>query len=363
MINNYNYKAKKVVNLRVFDFNKIRNKEMNLTKREDVLKLSGLVVAKDYKTSINIINVWLNENPFDHNAMSNFKGNKNPDKKKKYSGSPQDCYNKLLPVLEAMESLDPKSKLEKLFDGKTRINNINLFSDGNAKLRFLNYSTMPKVNCGGAGSCLTFCYSMKALRQPNVIVKWLATTILEGSAEGFSIIEKAFAYNIKRPTYKKELLENGNIAFRLYNDGDFQSLEKMVQWFKILKKFPMVKSYAYSKSLHIFKELIDIYGAEKIPSNFKLNLSSGIHPLFKGLKKTLANYDFVRGEFIGIDLGKKVKPTELTKENKIELRAKARAMGFKKSFVCGGICQSCTSKGHACGMSRLKDVAIITPIH
>jgi len=353
------YKSKKSI---IIDKQDKENK-MNLTKREDVLKLSSMIVAKDFKGSQIIIEKWLLENPFDFDAMSTFKGNKNPDKKKKYSGSPQDCYNKLLPIIAATSSTNPEEELNKLYDGKTRINNINLFSDGNAKLRFLNYSTMPKVNCGGAGSCLTFCYSMKALRQPNVIVKWLATTILESTKEGFGIIEKSFDYNINRPIYKKELAVNGNIAFRLYNDGDFQSLEKMVQWFKILEKFPMVKSYAYSKSLHLFKELIDIHGEKQIPSNFKLNLSSGIHPLFKGLKKTLANYDFVRGEFIGVDLGKKVKPTELTKEDKIKLRAKAKAMGFKKSFVCGGICQTCTSKGHACGMSRLKDVAIITPIH
>jgi len=332
--------------------------KMNLKKRNDVLKLSSLVVNKQYEEAKNIIENWLIENPFNENEMSTFKGNKNPNKTKKYSGSPQDVYNKLLKILDAVTE---KKDLKFLYDGKDKISNIRIFSDGNAKLKFLNFSTMPKVNCGGAGSCLTFCYSMNSLRNPNVVARWLANTILE--AEAFEIIEKAFEYNIKRNIYKKELKEKSSIAFRLYNDGDFQNLEKMENWFKLLKKFPQVSSYAYSKSLHLFKALIDIKGIAAIPQNFKLNLSSGIHPIYKPLKKVLSNYDFVRGEFIGINLGKRVKPTDLTKEQRITLRNKAKELGFKKSFVCGGICQNCTSKGHACGMSKLKDVAIITPIH
>jgi len=335
-------------------------RKMNLTKREDVLKLSGLVVARDYKTCIEEIESWLNKNPFNHNAMSEFKGNKDPNKKKKYSGSPQNVYqDKLLPILKACVSKEPKKELYKLYDGKGKINGITLFSDGNAKLKFLNWSTMPKVNCGGAGSCLTFCYSMKALRQPNVNARWIANGILEN--ESFEIIEDALRWNLNRPKYKKG--SKDVIDFRLYNDGDFQNLEKMINWFDVLNKFPQLQSYAYSKSLHLFKNFIDVYGAVNVPDNFVLNLSSGIHPLYKPLKKTLSKYDFVRGEFIGIDLGKKVKPTELTKEQKKELRQKAFDMGFKKAFACGGICQSCTSKGHACGMKKLNGVAIVTPIH
>lgn len=343
----------------------ITNKEltnMELTKREDVLTFASLVVRKDYDSSINIINTWLDNNPFDYNAMSNFKGNKNPDKKKKYLGSPQNIYqDKLLPILKACNSSNPKEELYKLYDGKGKINNITIFSDGNDKLNFLNFSTMPKVNCGGAGGCLSFCYSFKSLRNPNVVARWVANTILENHA--FEIIEDSLRWNLSRRIYKREIKDLQVVNFRLYNDGDFESLEKMISWFDILNKFPELQSYAYSKSLHLFKNFIDVYGAENIPSNFVLNLSSGVHPIYKPLKKVLANYDFVRGEFIGIDLGKKVKPTELTKEQKKELRQKAMAMGFKKAFACGGICQNCTSKGHACGMKKLKDVAIVTPIH
>ncbi len=339
------------------------NKEltnMELTKREDVLKFAALVVAKDYNSSIQIIDNWLQDNPFDYNAMSQFKGNKNPNKKKKYLGSPQNIYqDKLLPILKAANSSNPKEELYKLFDGKGKINNISIFSDGNAKLKFLNFSTMPKVNCGGAGGCLSFCYSFKSLRNPNVVARWVANTILENHA--FEILEDSLRWNLGRAKYRVGL--DQVVDFRLYNDGDFQSLDKMISWFDILNKFPQLQSYAYSKSLHLFKNFIDEYGAENIPSNFVLNLSSGVHPIYKPLKKVLAKYDFVRGEFIGIDLGKKVKPTELTKEQKQELRQKAYAMGFKKAFACGGICQSCTNQGHACGMRKLKDVAIVTPIH
>jgi len=340
------------------------NKElqiMNLTKREDVLKFAALTVAKDYNSSIQIINNWLVNNPFDHNAMSQFKGNKNPDKKKKYLGSPQNIYqDKLLPILKAANSSNPKEELYKLFDGKGKINNISIFSDGNAKLKFLNYSTMPKVNCGGAGSCLSFCYSFKSLRNPNVVARWVANTILENHA--FEIIEDSLRWNLGRKIYKREDKDQV-VDFRLYNDGDFQSLDKMLSWFDILNKFPTLRAYAYSKSLHLFKNFIDEYGAVNIPKNFLLNLSSGVHPIYKPLKKVLSQYDFVRGDFIGLPMDKKVKPTDLTKEDKKELRQKAKSLGFQKTFICGGICQTCTNQGHACGMSKFKNVTIVTPIH
>ena len=62
-------------------------------------------------------------------------------------------------------------------------------------------------------------------------------------------------------------------------------------------------------------------------------------------------------------MDKKVKPTDLTKEDKKELRQKAKSLGFHKTFICGGICQNCTNQGHACGMSKFKNVTIVTPIH
>lgn len=100
---------------------------MNLTKREDVLKLSGLVVARDYKTCIEEIESWLNKNPFDLNAMSEFKGNKDPNKKRNILGHLKMCIK-----INYSQSLKPVlvknlKELYKLYDGKGKINGITLF--------------------------------------------------------------------------------------------------------------------------------------------------------------------------------------------------------------------------------------------
>ena len=127
-----------------------------------------------------------------------------------------------------------------------------VFKSGNAKLKFMNYSTIPVVNCPGAGACAKdgYCYSLKSLMRPNASLSWLQNQILEDNY--FFLIEREFKSHINKH-YKKNIKEGSIIDFRLYNDGDFSSLNNMILWFNLLKKYPNVKAYGYSKSLHLIK--------------------------------------------------------------------------------------------------------------
>ena len=68
----------------------------------------------------------------------------------------------------------------------------NPWSFGNSKLPFLSWSTLPGVNCPGAGDCWLdgtgFCYSPKSWRYPAAFARQLQNTILESGPFGRAVI-------------------------------------------------------------------------------------------------------------------------------------------------------------------------------
>jgi len=123
----------------------------------------------------------------------------------------------------------------------------------------------------------------------------------------------------------------------------------------LLKVSKNIKSYGYSKSKHLFLELYK--QGFKYPNNYKLNLSNGSK--FDFLDDDLLKLDFVRGRFMSYKFDKKVNVLSLTKEHKKEIRS-----NFKnKVFICPGLCDTCTNKGHACGLDTFNNMDIIIPIH
>ena len=52
-----------------------------------------------------------------------------------------------------------------------------VFTTGNVKLPFLSFSTLPGVTCPGASSCLDYCYSFKAWRQPAAFFRQVQNTL------------------------------------------------------------------------------------------------------------------------------------------------------------------------------------------
>lgn len=212
-----------------------------------------------------------------------------------------------------------------------------VFKIGNSKLPFLSFSNLPVINCIGAGECLNYCYSLKAWRYPAAFFRQLQNTILMSN---FDIIESELQKAINTNQFK----DSKKIDFRLYVDGDFNNTKHLKDWMQLLKNNPRVNAYGYSKSLNVFKELIN-EGFE-FPSNYVLNLSNG--GKFDYLKPILSKYSFVRGNF-----------TAVSGTNKT-IRSKFN----KKVFICPSLCGSCTSIGHACGDNDVfKNLEIVIPIH
>ena len=240
---------------------------------------------------------------------------------------------------------DNFAKLEHTF--KTLDPSYSIFSlNGNSKLPFVSFSSLPGVTCPGAGECLDFCYSFRAWRYPAAFARMAQNAYLMRYAQdqivyAFSSIAQA------RPE---------GFDFRLYVDGDFANGGDVAFWMQLLDKTPNARAYGYSKSFHALLGY-DIIG--KWPSNYQLNISGGhnAHPTMITTVKTLP---IVRGEFIAVRIGKKVKSTDHGKPETVKA---LRAAFPQKAFPCPGTCGSCTGKGHACGMQALKGVPIIIAMH
>ena len=217
--------------------------------------------------------------------------------------------------------------------------------NGNSKLPFVSFSSLPGVTCPGAGACLDFCYSFRAWRYPAAFMRQCQNAFLLRHNQP-CIVQALQAAN---DTFKGEAYD-----VRLYVDGDFAGVADVHFWFDTIKAFPLAKVYGYSKS---FAEILSYEGI--YPSNYMLNISGGHNASFETIEKVKA-LPITRGEFIAVSIGKKVKSTDHgTAETNKALRA-----SFKiKAFPCPGTCGTCTGKGHACGMQALKGVPIIIAMH
>ena len=213
--------------------------------------------------------------------------------------------------------------------------------DGNSKLPFYCFSTIPGETCPGAGECLKFCYSFKAWRYPDAFARQIQNAFLmrfypESIRSAFNAIPDG-------------------ADFRLYVDGDFSSVSDVDFWFSLLLTRPSIKAYGYSKS---FAELLSYVGT--YPSNYALNVSSGHNHSVDTVNRIKA-LPITRGEFRAVSVGFKVKSNmHGTKAVNDALRIKSN----ERIFPCPGKCGSCTGKGHACGMlDSLKGRVIAIAIH
>ena len=216
-----------------------------------------------------------------------------------------------------------------------------VFTVGNMKLPFLNFSTLPAVTCSGAGSCLNWCYSFKAWRYPSAFFRQCQNTLLMFD---FDIIENELNKTLSRSKFSKL----NKIDFRLYVDGDFNTVQDVKNWMGLIRKNPKLNSYGYSKSLNHFFMLHE--NGYKFPKNYVLNLSTG--GIYDSLFQFLEPLPFVRGVFKAVDL-KNGTFKDYRKQNK-----------NKKIFVCPLKCGECTSIGHACGnLDVFKNYEIVIQTH
>ena len=224
-----------------------------------------------------------------------------------------------------------------------------IFAAGNSKLggHIAAFSTLPGVTCPGAGECLNFCYSYSAWRYPAAISRQLQNAIFMRFYT--PAIVRAF---IALPA---------DTTLRLYVDGDFSSLQDIAHWQSLLITRPDVKAYGYSKSFALLLEYNGQVnqGAKQWADNYLLNISGG-HNADKVTAALATALPITRGTFEAVSLGRKVKSSEHgTPATNKALREAYKA----KAFTCPGQCNSCTPKGHACGLPAFKNVNIIIAVH
>jgi hypothetical protein len=217
--------------------------------------------------------------------------------------------------------------------------------NGNSKLPFVSFSSLPGVTCPGAGDCLVFCYSFRSWRYPASFMRQC---------------QNAFLMRHNQPAIVQALqtvdasFKGQSYDVRLYVDGDFAGANDVEFWFDTIKTTPRANVYGYSKS---FEALMSYTG--EYPKNYVLNLSSG-HNASPELLQAVKALPIVRGEFIAVSIGAKVKSSDHGKPETV----KALRQAFNgKAFPCPGTCGTCTGKGHACGMQALKGVPIIIAMH
>ena len=223
---------------------------------------------------------------------------------------------------------------------------------GNSKLPFVSFSTLPGVTCPGAGECLSFCYSFSSWRYPDAFFKQAQNAYLMRFHPTVIGGEFEKLFDVKK-------LANG-FDFRLYVDGDFSSVQDVSFWMELLRVNPTVNAYGYSKS---FAELLKYDQQSAWPANYTVNLSSGHNadPVTAALFEALP---IVRGRFSAVNVGYAVTSAmHGTKEHDANVRKVYAAQTGKKAFVCPGECGSCTPKGHACGSKRFQNVDIIIAVH
>ena len=215
---------------------------------------------------------------------------------------------------------------------------------GNIKLPFAAFSALPQVTCSGAGPCLNWCYSFKAWRHPAAYFRQLVNTLLMTTEYGRTVISTATA---KLPE---------NIAIRLYVDGDFADVSQVAFWMDEIAKRPDLSVYGYSKS---WRELLAYNGVW--PSNYLLNLSNGGNA--EHLRADVARLPIVRGDFLAVDIDKRLAGKYADKAYKAAVRASAKKAGIDRPFVCPGKCGACTKSGHFCGRNDTSGVSVVIGVH
>lgn len=221
-------------------------------------------------------------------------------------------------------------------------------ANGNKKLPFLSWSSMPLLDCGGAGECKKYCYSLKGWRNVHPYFRQLRNSLLQRFRFDLIIDE------LDRVLRTRQFKLQEQVDFRLFVDGDFDSVETVKNWMWLLRNRPQLRAYGYSKS---WMELASFTG--KWPTNYRLNLSNGsrFHES-SGIARRVMALPITRGWFKAI--GSKGGVEYNTPEYRAKARAQAKEVGLERVFVCSGLCGECTPKGHFCGSDNKADVAILT---
>ena len=219
--------------------------------------------------------------------------------------------------------------------------------NGNSKLPFYAFSSLPIYSCPGMGVCVNYCYSLKAWRYPCALYRQLQNFIL-------------MRFDRDKIVESFQQIKHGS-PFRLYVDGDFSSVSDVKFWFNLLKSRPDVQTYGYSKSWDLIYDCKEFY-----PNNYNLNISSG-GKAQQVTKSEMLNLSITRGEFIVVPVSKLPRDKQKIRFSLPEYHSEVRTNGKEitgvNGFSCPGQCGTCANGSHACGSIKFRGVPIYIGVH
>lgn len=225
--------------------------------------------------------------------------------------------------------------------------------EGNTKLPFAAFSTLPIVTCPGMGDCENWCYSLRAWRYPAAFFRQLQNTVLLRFKP--EAIEKAFLK-----------LAHG-IEFRLYVDGDFDSVDTVRFWMRLLAQRSDINAYGYSKS---WAQLLEYHqNGFEWPENYALNLSSGSKfESLPGWRDAMLRLPITRGEFVAVKIDDTDLPRGFARYESREYHKRVREALLSeygtRSVSCPGQCGTCGTNQHMCGnKTKLHNITIGIGVH
>jgi len=156
-----------------------------------------------------------------------------------------------LKELKPSQILTQNDKMKKT----SKSENIRLFNFGITAYK--SYSTK-MVTCPFAKDCIKYCYAKKG--------SFIWTNTKKAYERRFLITKNAELFNYKLT----EAIERRKPThLRIHDSGDFYNRQYILQWFEIVRKFPKVIFYAYTKSKMLFDQF------DFLPENFNLIYSLG----------------------------------------------------------------------------------------
>lgn len=227
--------------------------------------------------------------------------------------------------------------------------------NGNKKLPFYAFSSLAFADCPGKGTCMKYCYSLKAWRYPAAFFRQVQNSLLMRFK--WEAIDKAW-----------QTIPQGKTV-RLFVDGDFPTVEIIKAFMELIKAREDLTVYGYTKS---WKEFVSLHASGYVfPGNYVINQSNGSKWENTGIANAFANLPIVRGKFDAVEVAKHFIKSKAYQDKanpgsdlyRKAVREKLKAM-TNKVFACPGNCGNCLPNGrHACGSKEFTGVTIGIGIH
>lgn len=132
-----------------------------------------------------------------------------------------------------------------------------------------------EITCPAAGECgnAEGCYALQKTYTWPVVMQAYEWRFEQTKRDDFAdLLAKELA-----PKLRTAQRSGKQLVIRIHDSGDFYSLEYIAKWFDVMRAFPEVKFYAYTKMVRLFKKLQN-NPVWVLPVNFTLIYSyGGIH--------------------------------------------------------------------------------------